>query len=84
VNLRIEVPASLEPLLRERAHQAGVPVESFVLQAVTERLAGTEQIGTQGTAEEFSNWLGQWANSFPRLSAAIDDSRDSIYDGRGE
>ena len=39
VNLRIEVPANLELLLKQRAEQAGVPVESFVLQAVTDRLA---------------------------------------------
>lgn len=84
MNLRIQVPANLEAILRQRAEQEGVPVESFVLQAVTERLAETEQSGHQGTAEEFSSWLRQWANSFPKLETAVDDSRDGIYGSRGE
>lgn len=84
VNLRIEVPANLELLLKERAQQAGVPVESFVLQAVTERLAESETTDSSINAEEFSLWLRQWADRFPKLDLAVDDSRDSIYAGRGE
>ena len=84
VNLRIEVPANLELLLKERAQQAGVPVESFVLQAVTERLAESETTDSSINAEEFSLWLRQWADRFPKLDHAVDDSRDSIYAGRGE
>jgi hypothetical protein len=84
VNLRIEVPASLELLLRERAQQAGMPVESFVLQAVVDRLAEADQSSSSIDAEEFSNWLHQWASSFPKLQTSIDDSRDTIYGGRGE
>jgi hypothetical protein len=84
VNLRIEVPANLELLLNERAQQAGVPVESFVLQAVTERLAESEATDSAINAEEFSLWLRQWADRFPKLDHAVDDSRDSIYAGRGE
>lgn len=84
MNLKIEVPANLEPLLRERAAQAGVPVESFVLQAVTEQLAATDAPGAAIGAEEFSAWLRQWAAQFPKLDHEIDDSRESIYAGRGE
>ena len=84
VNLRIEVPANLELLLKERAQQAGVPVESFVLQAVTERLAESETTNSAVNAEEFSLWLRQWADRFPKLDHAVDDSRNSIYAGRGE
>jgi hypothetical protein len=84
VNLRIEVPANLELLLKERAQQAGVPVESFVLQAVTERLAESEVSDSTMNAEEFSLWLRQWADRFPKLDHVVDDSRDSIYAGRGE
>lgn len=84
VNLRIEVPANLEVLLKERAQQAGVPIESFVLQAVTERLAEPETTDSSIDAEEFSIWLRQWADRFPKLDHVVDDSRDSIYAGRGE
>ena len=84
MNLRIEVPANLELLLKQRAQQAGVPVESFVLQAVTDRLAEADATDSSVTVEEFSLWLRQWADRFPKLDNAVDDSRDSIYAGRGE
>lgn len=84
VNLRIEVPADLELLLKERAQQAGVPVELFVLQAVTTRLAEGEMKDCAIDAEEFSLWLRQWADRFPKLEHSVDDSRESIYAGRGE
>jgi hypothetical protein len=82
MNLKIEVPANLEPLLRRRAAQAGVPVESFVLQAVTEHLAVTDAPRASIGAEDFSAWLRQWAAQFPKLEHAIEDSRESIYTGR--
>ncbi len=69
VNLRIEVPANLELLLKERAQQAGVPVESFVLQAVTERLAESEANDSTMNAEEFSLCLGSGPTVF--LSSTI-------------
>lgn len=84
MNLRIEVPANLELLLKERAQQAGVAVESFVLQAVTDRLAEAEPTDSSMNAEEFSLWLQQWADRFPKLDYVVDDSRESIYAGRGE
>ncbi len=77
MNLRIEVPANLELLLKERAQQAGVPVESFVLQAVTEHLAETQAHESTLNADEFSLWLRRWADRFPKLDHVIDDSRDS-------
>jgi hypothetical protein len=84
MNLKLEVPANLESLLKQRAQQAGVAVESFILQAVTDRLAESEPISRSQNAQEFSRWLHEWANRFPKLERPIDDSRDSIYAGRGE
>ena len=84
MNLKIEVPANLELLLKERAQRAGVPVELFVLQAVTDRLAESESPVSSVNAEQFSLWLAQWSDRFPKLEQIVDDSRDSIYAGRGE
>ena len=84
MNLKIEVPANLELILKERAQQAGVPVELFVLQAVTDRLAESESPVSSVNAEQFSLWLTQWSDRFPKLEQIVDDSRDSIYAGRGE
>jgi hypothetical protein len=36
------------------------------------------------SVEEWSQNLRAWAASHPRLDRIADDSRDSIYEGRGE
>ena len=84
MNLRIEVPSNLELLLRERAEEEGVPVEAIVLAAVTDKLRNTTVASPSYTADQFSNWLAAWANRFPKLDHVVDDSRESIYEGRGE
>ena len=89
MNLRIEVPANLESLLRLRAKEAGVNVESYVLNTISERLAcvPTECVPPEESdlsAEQFSQWITKWANQFPTSDGQIDDSRESIYAGRGE
>jgi hypothetical protein len=84
MNLRIEVPSNLELLLRERAEEEGVPVEAIVLAAVTDKLRNTTAASPSYTADQFSTWLVAWANRFPKLDNVIDDSRESMYEGRGE
>jgi hypothetical protein len=84
MNLRIEVPSNLEPLLRKRAEEEGVPVEAIVLAAVTDKLENTTSFSPDYTADQFSSWLRAWADRFPKLDVLIDDSCKSIYEGRGE
>lgn len=84
MNLRIEVPSNLELLLRKRAEEEGVPVEAIVLAAVTDKLGNTTATSPDYTVDQFSTWLRAWADRFPKLDVVIDDSRESIYEGRGE
>jgi hypothetical protein len=84
MNLQIEVPSNLELLLRKRAEEEGVPVEAIVLAAVTDKLENTTSFSPDYTADQFSSWLRAWADRFPKLDVLIDDSRESIYEGRGE
>lgn len=84
MNLRIEVPANLENLLMLRAKEAGVDVESYVLEAISDRLATVPNEPSELSAEQFSQWLTKWAYRFPTPEGQIDDSRESIYAGRGE
>jgi hypothetical protein len=84
MNLRIEVPSNLELLLRKRAEEEGVPVEAIVLAAVTDKLVPHTASLTECTPDQFSAWLRTWADRFPKLDVLIDDSRESIYEGRGE
>jgi len=36
------------------------------------------------STSNFSQWLREWSSRFPKLEHPIDDSRESIYAGRGE
>lgn len=85
MNLRIEVPPELEERLKATAAIAHINVEDFVLRTLRDRLdAENESAPTTSQAEPLSRWLSGWAMQFPILPHPIDDSRESIYDGRGE
>jgi hypothetical protein len=69
---------------------SGLPesVVSDIRQLVTTlkgQLTDTNSPGLQSeTREEWVNRLTAWAQSHPKRSIEIDDSRESIYSGRGE
>ena len=85
MNLRIEVPLHIEELLKLKAAQAGLDVEAFVLETISERLKPSSDGNMSSiSAEQFSKWIANWSKQFPMLDRQIDDSRESIYAGRGE
>lgn len=84
MNIKINLPDKLESILRERAAKEGIPIESFVIQAVTERLADSNVDTNPISTSNFSQWLREWSSRFPKLDQPVDDSRESIYAGRGE
>ena len=84
MNIKINLPDELESILRERAAKAGIPIESFVIQAVAERLADSDEDENPISTSNFSQWLREWSSRVPKLDQPVDDSRESIYAGRGE
>jgi plasmid stability protein len=81
----VSLPPELETRLRERAARAGQAVDAFVRDAVEEKLAcegtNTERgLTSQQRLAEFEAWI---ADRQP-VNSIVDDSRDSIYEGRGE
>jgi hypothetical protein len=84
MNIKINLPDELESILRERAAKAGIPIESYVIQAVAERLADSDEDENPVSTSNFSQWLRDWSSRFPKLDQPVDDSRESIYAGRGE
>lgn len=84
MNIKINLPDELESILRERAAKEGIPIESFVIQAVAERLANSDDDEAPIPISSFPLWLREWSSRFPKLDQPVDDSRESIYAGRGE
>ena len=86
MNLNLRLSAPLEAALKNHAAAAGQDVETFVLKAVEEKLADQNglQNHPQGSEGDFAAWLEAWINRHPTVSHSVDDSRESIYAGRGE
>ncbi len=85
--LSIPLSPDKEAKLRERAAAAGKDVTEYVLQVVEEDLAMTEPVAALDSPQKREQWekdLDAWAEGHPRLDSIADDSRDSIYAGRGE
>ena len=87
MTLHLELPADVERALRARAAAEGKDVEAFVAEVVTERVADAEAAGRSRTATshaEFVDRLRRIAAMHPGSGGHVDDSRESIYAGRGE
>ena len=83
MNVSIHFPAEIETTLRRRAAAAGKDVETFVQEVVVERLA-EESSNEARSHDEFMSRLRQIISMHPKSNGTLDDSRDSIYAGRGE
>ena len=84
----LELRPDTEQKLREKAARTGQTIEGLLLQAA-ERLAIEETIPLTRTAAELTPaqraaaWR-EWVASHKPLPIIADDSRESIYEGRGE
>jgi uncharacterized protein (DUF1778 family) len=86
VTLELQLTSDIEAKLRKQAAATGQEVAEFVLQAVTEKLAETDSqpSGTSLKDEEWQEKLRAFIDLHPVVTHFVDDSRESIYAGRGE
>ena len=84
MNLTLQLSAELEAKLVEQAKALGKAPEELVLQVLKEQLDATPLATVALSPEEWVADFRAWAESHRRLPREADDTRDSIYDGRGE
>jgi plasmid stability protein len=85
MNVNINFPAEIETTLLRRAAAAGKDVETLVKELVTERLAEESPAPAKlGSHDEFMAKLHEVIDLHPVSNGSMDDSRESIYAGRGE
>lgn len=86
MNVNVEFPQSLEPVLLQRAAAAGKDVGNFIREFVTENLLPkVEAVRRRKLShEEFRQRLDAWIALHPVQNHEIDDSREAIYEGVGE
>lgn len=82
--MQLNLPPTTEAILRHRAIAAGKDVETFAIQILQE-LAQVE-FEAKPPIRSHDEWvaaLREWSSSHPRTNRLVDDSRESIYEGRG-
>ena len=86
MTLELPLSSETEARIRERAAAAGQDVTAFILQAVTEKLADTESQSSSlsNNGKDWQEQLRAIIDLHPVVTHFVDDSRDSIYAGRGE
>ena len=84
MNLMLNISPEIEAKLLEQSALTGKVPEELVIRALEEMLLVVEQPPTALSAEEWVADIREWANSHRCLPYDVDDSRESIYAGRGE
>jgi hypothetical protein len=83
MNLVLNLSPDLEADLKKRAEQAGLDMPTYVLQTL--RTTDLEQAGDISISnEQFDVSLKRLLEIHANVPAHFDDSRESIYEGRGE
>lgn len=84
----LRLPAEIEESLRARAHQEGLTLEGYLADLAAKACngAGSAAPGSlwEKSDEEWIAALHRWSDSHSDTGHFVDDSRESIYEGRGE
>jgi hypothetical protein len=85
MNLILHLTPETEAWLKEQANLTGRSPEDLALEALQEKVAYESEPGTALSPSSRLAEFRAWLSSHPASTARIlDDSRESIYDGRGE
>lgn len=86
MTLELQLPSETEAKIREHAAASGQDVATFVLQAVVEKLADADsrRSGPSQSNKDWAEQLRAIIDLHPVVTHFVDDSRESIYAGRGE
>ena len=86
MTITFTLPPTIEAKLRQQAVATGKDIPTLVREAVEEKLNGNNEI--KGPMDKsFEQWLKEfdiWVASHKPVDHFVDDSRESIYAGRGE
>jgi hypothetical protein len=89
MTVTIDLPPETEVRLRQQAAAKGTKLEDFLSQLAQQWAfdgvsPATSESGQEKTPQQRVAEFLAWANSHSDITAVADDSRESIYEGRGE
>ncbi len=83
MDLKLEIPQPLAEALKSQAESSGVDIATYVMQTLM-AIAAEKRPPVRLTREQFRLRLQELVDAHPRNLGHVDDSRESIYAGRGE
>jgi plasmid stability protein len=84
MTIELNLPPDVEDRLRKRAATEGRDVSAIVVDLLFNSLADDVEREPKVSVEEFKRRLRTMTSRFPGSGTAVDDGRESIYEGRGE
>ena len=90
MTLTISLPPTTQARLREMAAATGKSIEALVLEAIEDRIAKPDVATQPLTGEAWTAAFNEWMRRVEERRSmyppgyTADDSRESIYEGRGE
>lgn len=84
MTIKISLSPALEDKLKERAAASGQDVAVVAAELIEQAIAGNGGTALDLSPEQRAAEWRSWAENHPRLGHSVDDSRQSIYRGRGE
>lgn len=84
MSITINLPAETEQKLREAAARRGETLEAYLASMAASCAVDVGGPPSEQTAEEWVAEFRAWAASHAPVTHFVDDSRESIYEGRGE
>lgn len=84
MSITINLPPDTEQKLREAAARRGKTLEAYLESIAASHAADVGVAASAETAEEWVAEFRSWAASHAPVTHFVDDSRESIYEGRGE
>jgi hypothetical protein len=86
VTLELKLSPETEAKVRQLAAASGKDVEAIVLEALAEKLGDADSQPSRPslTDQEWRDKLRAFIDRHPVVTHFVDDSRESIYAGRGE
>lgn len=84
MTLQIALSPETEALLRQQAEAAGKDPARFALEALEEKLAVDAEERSRPSRSQRIEAFDAWVASHKPVGHFVDDSRESIYEGRGE
>ena len=83
---QLNLPQDVQAKLEQQAAAAGMKPEELASRMIEVEVASgrEEQQAAELDNDEWKRRLEKWLASFPNRKTTLDDSRESIYRGRGE